>query len=92
MLDKFRARPAADDPAVVAKHEARQLLSEAREVRTAEREAARIAQKSRDTAERSARATAEFVPFAAQTLVDVQSFLSPCPPAASEPYDRDLDG
>ena len=59
MLDKFRARPAPDDPAVVAKHEARQALSDAREARTAEREAARIAQKARETAERSARETAD---------------------------------
>src|SRR3712207_3713725 len=59
MLEKFRARPAADDPAVVARQEARQAISDARDARKAEREAARKAQDARDAAEREARELAE---------------------------------
>jgi hypothetical protein len=59
MLDKFRARPAADDPAVVARQVARRLINDAREARMAEKEAARMAREAREAAERSARETAE---------------------------------
>jgi Family of unknown function (DUF6481) len=59
MLDKFRARPTADDPAVVARQEARQAISDARQARTAEKEAARRAEEAREAAERSAREAAE---------------------------------
>ncbi len=60
LLDKFRARPAADDPDVVARGEARKAISEARETRTAEREAARAEEQAREAAER-AREAAERV-------------------------------
>ena len=66
LLDKFRARPAADDPAVVERQAARQVVSNARDARTAEREAqaakaqaARQAKAEADAAEQSAREAAE---------------------------------
>jgi hypothetical protein len=66
MLDKFRARPPADDPSVVARQEARQAVSDARDARLAEQEiaraeeeAARQAQEAHAAAERDARELAE---------------------------------
>jgi hypothetical protein len=59
MLDKFRARPAADDPIVAARQEARRTISEAREARAAERQAARMAKEAREAAERQAREATE---------------------------------
>ena len=47
LLAKFKARPPADDPEMIAKAKARAELVQARETRTREREAARIAE-SRD--------------------------------------------
>lgn len=53
MLDRFRARPADDDPEVVARRAARVAASQAREARRKEREAARLAeQKAREEEER----------------------------------------
>lgn len=52
-LARFRARPAADDPAVLAREAARRAIVDAREVRAAER-----AEHQREAAER-ARAAAE---------------------------------
>jgi hypothetical protein len=43
-LDKFRARPAADDPAVIKRKEDRMAIARAREVRAAERQAAKEAE------------------------------------------------
>ena len=43
MLERFRARPGPDDPAVAERRAARQAVSVAREARVAEREAARDA-------------------------------------------------
>jgi hypothetical protein len=54
-LDKFRARPAADDPAVIEQQAARQALSEARDVRTVARKAAR----EEEAAQRAATAERE---------------------------------
>jgi hypothetical protein len=59
LLDKFRARPAADDPAVVEQRAARQAVSDARAARIAEREAARIAQEAREAAARAEHEMAE---------------------------------
>jgi hypothetical protein len=63
-LDKFRARPAADDPVVVERRAARQAVSDARTARMAEREAERIAQEAREAAERNEREMAEQERFA----------------------------
>ena len=59
MLEKFRARPAAEDPAVVARQEARRAISDAREARMAEQEATRKVQDAHEAAEREARMMAE---------------------------------
>ena len=70
-LDRFRARPAADDPAVLARQADRQALVQAREVRVKEREEARIIaeaeRKAEDLAARE-RAEAELVRLAAEKV------------------------
>ena len=55
LLEKFRAKPGPDDPAVLKRQEERKAIAEAREVRAAERRAARAAA---DEAERLAREAA----------------------------------
>lgn len=59
LLERFKARPSPDDPAVVAQREARRLAAEAREVRAAERKAAKIEAQKRELEERIAREAAE---------------------------------
>ena len=54
MTSKFLQRPGLDDPAIVERRAARVALSEAREVRRAEREASRLAENTRIAAERRA--------------------------------------
>jgi Family of unknown function (DUF6481) len=54
MLERFRAQPGADDPAVAERQRARQLIVEAREARTKAREEARIT-RERELAEQKAR-------------------------------------
>ncbi len=58
-LARFRARPAADDPAVLARQSARRALVEAREVRNAERELQRLAAIAKAEAEAEAARLAE---------------------------------
>ncbi len=65
MLEKFRTRPAADDPAVIARQEARQAISDARAARVAEREAAHAAQAAQ-VAEREAAIAAQAAREAAE--------------------------
>ena len=55
MLEKFRAQPSPDDPAMIAARAARQATAEAREVRAAERRAEREAEQARKAAEAAAR-------------------------------------
>jgi hypothetical protein len=55
-LDRFRARPGPDDPAVREQQAARKAISDAREVRIAERQAAREAEAARQAAEQAAKA------------------------------------
>jgi hypothetical protein len=57
MLERFKARPAMDDPEVVARREAQAALSAERETRLAERKAAREAAEARELAERIERET-----------------------------------
>ncbi len=59
LLERFKARPAPDDPAVVAQREARRLAAEARELRAAERKAAKLEAQKREIEERLAREAAE---------------------------------
>ncbi|WP_019904180.1 DUF6481 family protein [Methylobacterium sp. 77] len=59
LLEKFKARPPADDPDMIAKAQARAEVARAREERTREREAARIAAEKQAAAEKRAREEAE---------------------------------
>ena len=56
MLERFHARPGPDDPAVQEQQAARKAVSDAREVRMAERAAAREAEAQRQAAEQAAKA------------------------------------
>jgi hypothetical protein len=56
-LARFRARPAADDPAVLQQRAARQAVASARELRAAERIESRRAEELRCESEQAARAT-----------------------------------
>ncbi|MFD0938910.1 DUF6481 family protein, partial [Methylobacterium trifolii] len=51
MLDRYRSRPPADDPAVIARQAERQAVISAREERSRERETARIASEAAAAAE-----------------------------------------
>ena len=51
LLEKFRARPASDDPQVQARLAERQKIAEARAARAAERDAAKQAEAERKAAE-----------------------------------------
>lgn len=59
LLAKFKARPPADDPEMIAKAKARQEVAQAREERIREREAARIAAEKQAAEEKRAREEAE---------------------------------
>ena len=56
-LEKFRAQPGANDPAVVERERARRAIAEAREARASEREGARLA-REKEMAEQRIRAAA----------------------------------
>src|ERR1700726_2450928 len=55
LLERFRARPSADDPAEIARQEALKAISDARDARAAERKAAKEAEAARVAAELAAR-------------------------------------
>jgi hypothetical protein len=55
LIEKFRQKPAADDPAVLARIAAQKALSEAREARAAERKAQREAEAAQALIEQAAR-------------------------------------
>ncbi|MBF9233557.1 DUF6481 family protein [Microvirga alba] len=59
MLERVRAKPGPDDPAMAERRAARQAVSTAREARLAEREANKIADQAREAAEQQAREAAE---------------------------------
>jgi hypothetical protein len=52
LLERFKARPAADDPEVLARQEERRRIIEAREIREAERRRLKEEEKARQEAER----------------------------------------
>lgn len=54
MLERFKARPSPDDPAVVARRAERELVAKAREERTAERDRLKRETEAREEAERIA--------------------------------------
>ena len=77
MLARFRARPTADDPAVLARQSARRAVVDAREARAAERAAQRQAELERAAAQAEAERHGSTqrgagLPHSAQVLV------SPC--------------
>ena len=53
MLEKFRAKPAPDDPAVLERQAAQKALIDAREARFAERKAVKAAEAARIAAEQA---------------------------------------
>ena len=55
LLERFKARPAEDDPAVQARKAERQAILEAREKRAVEKEKQRQEKLAREAAERAAR-------------------------------------
>jgi hypothetical protein len=59
MLERFKARPPADDPELLAKQAERAAVAEARQKRRAEREAIRKAEEERIAAEKLATELAE---------------------------------
>jgi hypothetical protein len=58
LLDRFRARPAPDDPAEIARQAALKAIADARDVRAAERRAAKEAEAARIAAEEAAKKAA----------------------------------
>jgi hypothetical protein len=56
LLEKFKAQPAPDDPAVLERQAARKAAADARDARLAERKAAKDAEAARLAAEQSAKA------------------------------------
>lgn len=59
LLDKFKTRPAADDPEVVAKQAERKAILEARAIREAEKERLKQERLARAAKERAEREAAE---------------------------------
>jgi membrane protein involved in colicin uptake len=59
MQQRFQAKAGADDPALAERRAVRQAMSVAREARQVEREATKLAERTREVAEREARETAE---------------------------------
>lgn len=59
MLERFKAKPAIDDPEVVARRQAQAALADEREKRHAERKALKQETEARELAERTAREIAE---------------------------------
>ncbi|MGP2491001.1 DUF6481 family protein [Mesorhizobium sp. PUT5] len=59
LLERFKARPAADDPQVLARQAERKAILEARAVREAEKQRLRQEKLAREAAERAVREAAE---------------------------------
>lgn len=73
-LEKFRAQPAPDDPAVLARAVERAAINAARDARAAERKAEREAEAIREAAEAEARKVAEAAQ-AIQSAADKEALL-----------------
>ena len=70
ILQKFRAKPGADDPGEIQRRAARQEIVNARDLRTAKRNASRAAEEARKSTENSAREAAEQAQRIAQEQQD----------------------
>ena len=66
LLEKFKARPAADDPAVIARQEERKRILEARAIREAEKEKLRQERLAREAAEKAERKAKRDARYAAR--------------------------
>ncbi len=75
-LARLRARPAADDPVVLARHSARRAIVDARETRAAEREAQRLVEVARAEAAAEAARLAEAERLEAQRLADEERAIA----------------
>ena len=71
LLAKFKSRPAADDPEVVARANVRAEVSRARDERTREREAARIAAELQAAEEKREREEAELAAKLAREVAEL---------------------
>lgn len=71
-LARFQARPAANDPVVLARHAARRAVVQAREVRVSEREIARLAAEALREAEALAALEREAAEAARQAAEKVE--------------------
>lgn len=71
-LARFRARPSADDPVVLARQAARRAVVDAREARAAEREIKRLEAQAKAEAEAEAARVAEAERVAAERLAAEQ--------------------
>src|SRR5918998_4950950 len=81
-LEKFRARPGPDDPAVLERQAAQKAVAEAREARIAERKAARAAEAARQAAETAARAAQQESEAAEQAARQADAAGCAPPPGA----------
>lgn len=59
LLERFKAKPAADDPAVLARQAERKAILEARAIREAEKQKQKQERLAREAAEKAAREAAE---------------------------------
>ena len=65
LLERFKARPSTDDPAWIAQQEALKAIADARDIRAAERKAAKEEEARRVAAELAAKKAAELAEAAA---------------------------
>jgi hypothetical protein len=72
-LARFQARPSPDDPVVKAQQAARKAISDARDIRAAERKAAREADLARQAAEQAAKATEQAAQEAEQRRLTAEA-------------------
>jgi hypothetical protein len=72
MLQRFRARPGPDDPALLEQQAARKAVSEARDARNAARKIARDAEAARLAAEKAAEAERQKI-LAAEQAAEAQA-------------------
>ena len=74
LLERFKAKPAADDPAVLARQAERKAILEAREKRAIEKEKLRQEKLAREAAEKAAReAEAEAARLAAEEAAQAEA-------------------
>ena len=85
-LEKFKARPGPDDPAVIRRQEERMAIAAAREQREAERKA----QKAKEAEERAAREAIEKVEREARERREaIEKVIRDAAEAAERKADRD---